>query len=368
MFKSSFLSFITALLYSSVLLCVPAYSPTDAARLQNNLNRQISNSQDRALQGALNGIGVVVDRMHQHMKILQILTNDSCLVKKATETSVEIIHVKGINGLNLVDNNYLPQNNIFFYGSLLHKDQNLDQFLNKLEMNRILLIENGTYNYVTGDNIRKTIKSYKYIPFLPKQNKNGEFTYQNQSISQEEFELLWKIFGFYIYKFNAVDSKSLPHLSKFKMHFIYCPDRMSKNETQWFIQCMKNHHYVHINKYDFLYYLNNGGKIFEANIGNSFVICSKCNGTGIYKGQQCIRCLGNKKTSKKTTTYNLVTIDSLRNFTNKYLNKNASKEKDSQQRDKSNKILFLKDQDNDKSEENDKDDVNIIEENEPDKD
>nr|MCR4575658.1 hypothetical protein [Lentisphaeria bacterium] len=151
MFKSSILSFITALLYSSVLLCVPGYSPTDAARLQNNLNRQISNSQDRALQGALNGIGVVVDRMHQHMKILQILTNDSCLVKKATETSVEIIHVKGINGLNLVDNNYLPQNNIFFYGSLLHKDQNLDQFLNKLEMNRILLIENGTYNYVTGD-------------------------------------------------------------------------------------------------------------------------------------------------------------------------------------------------------------------------
>ena len=40
-------------------------------------------------------------------------------------------------------------------------------------------------------------------------------------ISQEEFELLWKTFGFYIYKFNAVDSKSLPHLSKFKMHFIY---------------------------------------------------------------------------------------------------------------------------------------------------
>lgn len=308
------------LLNLCLLFGVEAFGPGDGARLRQSLSNQMRNSEARALQGALNAIGAHADRMSNHMKILQILDKNSCLVTIATDTDNDVIHVTGINTSHLVENNYLPSNNIFFYFEI-----NDYVFGEKIINNHIVLLDNGVFSYFTPLNVKKTVKSYKYIPFIPKKFKNDEIKYLNQNITKEELNILWKNFGYRIYK-----GKTECYGIKVNTHFIFDLNRNQKQADKF----IKDSSYYHINFQDFIFYLNNGGKIFEYGLVNSYILCTRCKGTGIFKGQQCTRCLGDKRLLKKTPAYNLVTVNSLRNFTQKYLNKTNKTNKDSSENEK----------------------------------
>lgn len=282
-------------------------------------------------------------QMKQHMKILQILSENSCLV--TISPSGEIIHVTGVDTSPLVDGNFLPQNNIFFYDKCT--SSYFDYFQDRIIFNRITLIDNGVYSYITANNVKKTIKSYKYIPFIPKKTQKGEIKYLSQDISMDEFYLLWKHFGYNIYIYKGRDDR---YDIKLNTHFIFSLDKTDiADQNQYF----------HINSNEFIFYLNNGGKLYEKGLTNTFTICTRCKGTGVFKDQQCTRCLGKKKLTKKVLAYNLVTVNSLRTFTQKQLNKKNKTNKDSSE---NAKILENQEQDenieinNNQDEEENKDD------------
>ena len=349
MLKTHLLSYII-ILYCGILLGIDAYSPTDAARLQNNFIQQQSYGQDRILQGALNAIGVQAERMNQHMQILQIIDKDSCLVN--TATSDDVIHVSGIKQYTLTDGNYLPQNNIFFYGKCYKNGSNID-LLDYINRERVQLVENGIYSYIASNNAKRTIKSYKYIPFVPRKTQNGEFKYLNQNITNDELNLLWKRFGYRIYIYKG---GNVFYAGKIKTHFIFSFDTNSK-QADYFA---KEQGYYHINLNEFIYYINNGGKFYESGYAYTYIICPRCKGTGLYKNQKCVRCLGDKKIPQKTLAYNLVTVESLRNFAKKYLDKKSNIDKDSAQNDNANSTLIPQNQEKDDNKENEEEDTVII--------
>ena len=342
--------FLLYIINLSVLLGWNAFLPNKEERkIQRKMEQQAA-ALDSTLQLGMQALDNKYEQITQHMKILQIISEDSCLV--TISPSNEVIHVVGVKTTALVDGNYLPQNNIFFYDKCI--SDLIGGFQDNVIINRITLVDNGLYSYITSINTKKTIKSYKYIPFTPKKTQRGEIRYLNQNITEDEFYLLWKKFAYQIFIYKG---KDLPYGIKLHTHFIFSLDK--KN--------IAGREYYHINSNEFIFYLNNGGKIFEKGYTNIYVTCTRCKGTGIIKDQQCTRCLGKRKIPQKRLAYNLVTIEALKNYTKNYLDKKAKLDKDSEQ-DKNTNDTLIQDQDKDISENNDLDDANIIDQNKTDKD
>ncbi len=317
MFKSR----IILVLFLMNLCCLFSWNAFLPNQEERKLERRMAaeaSRLDAQLPFALHAMDVNYERIRQHMKIFQIISENSCLVR--ISPSDEVIHVTGIDTTSLVDGNYLPQNTIYFYDKCTSGV--IDSFRDRIIFNRISLIDNGGYSYITANNVKKTIKSYKYIPFIPKKQKKGEVKYLNQNISVDEFNLLWKHFGYNIYIYKGKDE---PYGIKLNTHFIFSLDKTDiADQNQYF----------HINSNEFIFYLNNGGKLYEKGLTNTFTMCTRCKGTGVFKDQQCTRCLGKKKIAKKVLAYNLVTVNSLRSFTQKYLNKITKTNKDASENEK----------------------------------